>query len=82
MGSLKGKKFNDMRKWVINNLDKEPSSLFSTIYNNLYEALEPKSVPQAVLIIAGYQYKAAFVADHEINMVACLTEIMANCNFK
>ena len=82
MVSLKGKKFNDMRKWVINNLDKEPSSLFSTIYNNLYEALEPKSVPQAVLIIAGYQYKAAFVADHEINMVACLTEIMANCNFK
>ena len=82
MASLKGKKFNDMRKWVINNLDKEPSSLFSTIYSNLYEALEPKSVPQAVLIIAGYQYKAAFVADHEINMVACLTEIMANCNFK
>ena len=82
MSSLKDKKFNDMRKWVINNLDKEPSSLFSTIYSNLYEALEPKSVPQAVLIIAGYQYKAAFVADHEINMVACLTEIMANCNFK
>ena len=82
MSSLKDKKFNDMRKWVINNLDKEPSSLFSTIYNNLYEALETKSVPQAVLIIAGYQYKAAFVADQEINMVACLTEIMANCNFK
>jgi DNA polymerase III delta prime subunit len=82
MSSLKDKKFNDMRKWVINNLDKEPSSLFSTIYSNLYEALEKKSVPQAVLIIAGYQYKAAFVADQEINMVACLTEIMANCNFK
>jgi len=79
---LKEKRFNDMRKWVINNLDKEPSSLFSSIYNNLYEALESKSVPQAVLIIAGYQYKAAFVADQEINMVACLTEIMANCNFK
>ena len=79
---LKEKRFNDMRKWVINNLDKEPSSLFSSIYNNLYEALENKSVPQAVLIIAGYQYKAAFVADQEINMVACLTEIMANCNFK
>jgi len=79
---LKEKRFNDMRKWVINNLDKEPSALFSSIYNNLYEALENKSVPQAVLIIAGYQYKAAFVADQEINMVACLTEIMANCNFK
>ena len=82
MQILKDKKFNDMRKWVINNLDKEPSSLFSTIYSSLYEALESKSVPQAVLIIAGYQYKAAFVADQEINMVACLTEIMANCNFK
>jgi len=82
MAILKEKRFNDMRKWVINNLDKEPSSLFSTIYNSLYEALESKSVPQAVLIIAGYQYKAAFVADHEINMVACLTEVMANCNFK
>jgi len=82
MAILKEKRFNDMRKWVINNLDKEPSSLFSSVYNSLYEALESKSVPQAVLIIAGYQYKAAFVADHEINMVACLTEIMANCNFK
>ena len=82
MTILKEKRFNDMRKWVINNLDKEPSSLFSSVYNSLYEALESKSVPQAVLIIAGYQYKAAFVADHEINMVACLTEVMANCNFK
>src|SRR6056300_1740000 len=80
--SLKDKRFNDMRKWVVNNLDKEPSSLFSSVYNSLYEALESKSVPQAVLIIAGYQYKSAFVADQEINMVACLTEIMANCNFK
>ena len=79
---LKEKRFNDMRKWVINNLDKEPSSLFSTIYNLLYSTLEGNSVPQAVLIIAGYQYKSAFVADQEINMVACLTEIMANCKFK
>ena len=71
-----------MRKWVINNLDKEPSSLFSTIYNLLYTNLEGNSVPQAVLVIAGYQYKSAFVADQEINMVACLTEIMANCKFK
>mgnify|MGYP000594815507 CR=1 FL=1 len=79
---LKEKRFNDMRKWVINNLDKEPSSLFTTIYQSLYDTLEGNSIPQAVLIIAGYQYKAAFVADHEINMVACLTEIMANCKFK
>ena len=79
---LKEKRFNDMRKCVINNLDKEPSSLFSTIYSVLYANLEGNSVPQAVLIIAGYQYKSAFVADQEINMVACLTEIMANCKFK
>jgi DNA polymerase III delta prime subunit len=79
---LKDKDFNGMRKWVIQNLDKEPSSLFTGIYDVLYNALEPKSVPQAVLIIAGYQYKASFVADQEINMVACLTEIMANCKFK
>ena len=80
--TLKGKKFNDMRKWVVNNIDKEPASLFRGIYDILYEALDTKSVPQAILIIAGYQYKAAFVADQEINMVACLTEIMASCKFK
>ena len=79
---LKEKDFNGMRKWVIQNLDKEPSSLFSSVYDVLYNHLEPKSVPQAVLIIAGYQYKSAFVADQEINMVACLTEIMAGCKFK
>ena len=79
---LKEKRFNDMRKWVINNLDKEPSSLFTTIYELMYKSIEPQSVPQSILIIAGYQYKSAFVADQEINMVACLTEIMANCKFK
>ena len=79
---LKDKKFNDMRKWVVQNLDKDPSTLFTGLYDVLYKYLEPKSIPQAVLIIAGYQYKAAFVADQEINMVACLTEIMANCHFK
>jgi len=80
--TLKDKKFNDMRKWVVQNLDKEPSSLFRSLYDVLYTYLDPKSVPQAILIIAGYQYKAAFVADQEINMVACLTEIMASCKFK
>jgi DNA polymerase III delta prime subunit len=79
---LKEKRFNDMRKWVINNLDKEPSSLFTTIYELMYKSVEPSSIPQSILIIAGYQYKSAFVADQEINMVACLTEIMANCKFK
>ena len=79
---LKEKRFNDMRKWVIQNLDKEPSALFSTVYEILYKYLQPQSIPQAVLVIAGYQYKAAFVADQEINMVACLTQIMAECKFK
>ena len=80
--TLKEKRFNDMRKWVINNLDKEPSSLFTTIYELLYSTLDSNSIPKAVLVIAGYQYKSAFVADQEINMVACLTEIMASCKFK
>ena len=79
---LKEKRFNDMRKWVINNLDKEPSSLFTSVYEILYSSLESSSIPQSILVIAGYQYKSAFVADQEINMVACLTEIMANCKFK
>ena len=79
---LKEKRFNDMRKWVINNLDKEPSSLFTTIYELMYNSLQAQSLPQSILIIAGYQYKSAFVADQEINMVACLTELMANCKFK
>ena len=79
---LKEKRFNDMRKWVIQNLDKEPSALFSSVYEILYKHLQPQSIPQAVLVIAGYQYKAAFVADQEINMVACLTEVMANCKVK
>ena len=79
---LKDKDFNGMRKWVSQNLDHGPTHLFKEIYDLLYLHLDPKSIPQAVLIIAGYQYKAAFVSDQEINMVACLTEIMAGCKFK
>ena len=66
----------------LQNQDKEPAFLFRSIYDVLYKSLSPNSIPQAILIIAGYQYKAAFVADQEINMVACLTEIMAGCKFK
>jgi DNA polymerase III delta prime subunit len=79
---LKDKRFSDMRKWVVQNLDKDPSSLFTGIYDILYKHLQPQSIPAAVLTIADYQYKSAFVADHEINMVACLTQIMAECKFK
>ena len=71
-----------MRKWVVQNLDKEPTHLFRTIYELSYSNLDAKSIPQAILILAGYQYKSAFVADQEINMIACLTEIMASCKFK
>tara|TARA_B100000287_G_scaffold379137_1_gene382044 strand:+ start:1782 stop:2726 length:945 start_codon:yes stop_codon:yes gene_type:complete len=79
---LKDKRFSEMRKWVVQNLDKEPTHLFRTIYELSYSNLDAKSIPQAILILAGYQYKSAFVADQEINMIACLTEIMASCKFK
>jgi len=82
MSYLKSKEFDSMRKWVVNHLDMDSTDLFRGVYDSLRQNLEPKSVPQAILIIAGYQYKAAFVADHEINTIACLTEIMANCKFK
>ena len=80
--SLKGKEFDNMRKWVVNNSSVQPADLFRTIYSSLKDYLQPTSIPQAILLLAGYQYKSAFVADQEINMVACLTEIMATCKFK
>ena len=70
---LKNKEFSDMRKWVVNNLDNDPVKIFRKIYDTLYTNLEPSTIPHAVLIIADYQYKSAFVADQEINLVACLT---------
>ena len=82
VATLKEKRFNDMRKWVIQNIDKEPTSMFRNLYEILWKSLDPKSIPQAVLVIAGYQYKAAFVADQEINLLACMTELMTNVKFK
>ena len=79
---LKGKAFSDMRKWVVNNLDNDPVKIFRKIYDTLYINLEPSTIPHAVLIIADYQYKSAFVADQEINLVACLTELMSQVKFK
>ena len=67
---LKNKEFGDMRKWVVNNLDNDPVKIFRKIYDTLYTNLEPSTIPHAVLIIADYQYKSAFVADQEINLVA------------
>jgi len=80
--ALKGKDFSSARKWVTNNLDNDPTKLYRKLYEGLYEVLKPQSVPQLVLILAKYQYQAAFVADHEINTTACLTEIMVDCEFK
>ena len=80
--SLKDKDFKKMRSWVTNNMDVDSSVIFRTIYDNMYEQVESQSIPQLVLILADYQYKDAFVADHELNLVACMTEIMANVNFK
>jgi len=79
---LKDKEFSDMRKWVVNNLDNDPVKIFRKIYDTLYTNLEPSTIPHAVLIIADYQYKSAFVADQEINLVACLTELMSQVKFK
>ena len=80
--ALKDKDFASARKWVTNNLDNDPARIFRKLYDSLYESLKPQSVPQLVLILAKYQYQAAFVADAEINLIACLTEIMVDCEFK
>ena len=80
--ALKNKQFTTVKKWVTNNMDNEPSHIFRSIYENLYSKLEARTIPQAVLIIANYQYKSAFVADQEINLLAALTEIMVECEFK
>lgn len=79
--TLKDKNFKDMRKWVVNNIDTDASAIFRGLYDNASNSIEPQSIPQLVLILADYQYKHAFVADHELNVVACLTEVMANVKF-
>ena len=79
---LKSKEFGNMRKWVVNNLDNDPVKIFRKIYDSMYTTLQPETIPHAVLIIADYQYKSAFVADQEINLVACLTELMSQVKFK
>ena len=78
---LKEKNFKEMRKWVVNNIDIDAAAIFRGIYDRMSDKVEPQSIPQLVLILADYQYKNAFVADHELNVVACLTEVMANVRF-
>jgi len=80
--ALKAKDFKKMRTWVANNVDVDTSAIFRHIYDNMYTKIDASSIPQLVLILADYQYKAAFVADHELNMVACMTEVMAGVEFR
>ena len=77
---IRDKDFGSIRKWVATN-DVDSNTLYRKLYESMYDLMKPQSIPQAVLILADYQYKAAFVADQEINTVACLTEIMVNCEF-
>ena len=80
--NLKQKNFTEVRKWCVDNLDNDSSVLLRRIYDSLSDSLVSASIPAAVLILAKYQYQVAFVADQEINMLACLTEIMVECEFK
>ncbi len=82
VGYLRNREFTNMKKWVVQNLDNEPTKIMRKVYDSVYDFLSPKSIPEAVLIIGEYQYKSAFVVDHEINLVCFLTEIMMRCEFK
>ena len=82
MKNLREMNFTEVRKWVGKNSDMDSVALFRELYDNANTLLEPQSIPQLVITLAEYQYKAAFVADHELNTMAALTEVMANCKFK
>ena len=82
MDALKTKNFKEVRSWVVNNLDNDPQKVYRMIYDKIYEKANPSSIPAIILNIAEYQYKSAFVADQEINLMACLVEIMSNAKFK
>jgi DNA polymerase III delta prime subunit len=80
--NMKDKNFTEVRKWVAKNGDSETINIFRQLYDTASVNLEPASIPQLVLILADYQYKAAFVADHELNLMAALTEVMSSCKMK
>jgi len=79
---MKEKNFTEVRKWVVQNLDNDTTRLFRNLYDGFYDCLKPQSIPSAILILAEYQYKDAFVADNEINTTACLVQLMMECEFK
>lgn len=82
MTAMKAKDFAGVRRWVVGNTDVSQTEIFRKIYDNVYDHINPSSIPESVLVLAEYQYKSAFVADQEINMVACLVELMMRCEFK
>ena len=82
MHSLKQKEFTNVRKWIVQNLDNDPVRIFRRMYDNLYDCLDGSTIPHAVVILADYSYKSAFVADQEINLLACMTELMGQVKFK
>lgn len=82
VANLKARNYNEVRKWVGKNTDVDSGDIFRNLYDTASEKMEPVSIPNLVLILADYQHKAAFVADHEINTMAALTEVMAQCKFK
>ena len=82
MGSLKRKEFTTVKNWVVQHMDNDPSMVMRKIYDSLYGMLKPASIPEAVLIIAKYMKDITIVPDQEINLLACLTEIMMSCEFK
>jgi DNA polymerase III delta prime subunit len=79
--SLKEKNFKKVRAWVVNNQDVDTSTVFRSLYDSMSEKVKPQSIPQMILILADYQYKNAFVADHELNTVACMVEVMSSVEF-
>ena len=82
MEYLKGKQFTEVRKWVAQNVESDTANIFRRIYDKAYQYAEPASIPQIVVTLADYQYKAAFAADQELNMMACLTELMVEGDWK
>ena len=79
---LKNKEFTNVRRWIVNNLDNDPTRIYRRIYDTLYDNLDSSTIPHAVVILAEYSYKSAFVADQEINLLACMTELMTQVKFK
>jgi DNA polymerase III delta prime subunit len=82
MTCMKNKEFTNVRKWVVDNLDNDSVHLLRSVYDNLYEYVDGSTIPHCVVVLGEYQYKSAFVADQEINIMACLTEIMGRAKFK